>query len=71
MCIIDNKPTYIVNAEVTPVEIAPQLQHYRHVTFDINYEDTTNAEEYLCQDNTIQQGNDKVTHSYMYLIFHY
>lgn len=45
-------------------DFAPQLNHYRHVNFDINYEETTNVEEYFCEDNEIREGNLHITHTY-------
>ena len=40
------------------VDILSQVGHYKKVNFDVNYEDTTNVEEYLCQDEQVGKGDD-------------
>lgn len=49
----------MLNVGVPPIDISPQLQYYKDVTFDVNYEDTTNAEDYVCEDPQMDEGNQQ------------
>ena len=47
---------FLFFVQVPHVDIASQVGHFMKVTFDVNYEDTVNVEEYVCEDHQKDKG---------------